>query len=161
MKNKEQNKLKGLTLLETLVYVALFSIILFVIINFVLGTQESTRRNSQRSSVYQSAQFLKQHLDYSFQKVILVNEGGSVLNNDNGKLTLVFSDTSKSYTILNNRIYFNDIAITPKNISATKLHFEPIYSKKGVIMAIKVSTKLVSKKDPKIFEEITYLAVIR
>ncbi|HHX99575.1 TPA: hypothetical protein GX533_02790 [Candidatus Dojkabacteria bacterium] len=161
MRNKKKIKLKGLTLLETLLYVALFSMILFVIINFMLGTQEATRRNMQRSSVHQSAQFVKQHFDYSFQKVIQVSEGSSIFNNDNGKLTLIFSDTSKSYTISNNRIYFNDIAITPKNISATKLHFEPIYSKKGVVMAIKVSTKLVTKKDPKIFEEITYLAVIR
>lgn len=161
MKNRKENKLKGITLLETLVYITLFSMILFVIINFMLGTQETTKRTSQRNSIHQSTQFVKQHLDYSFQKVKDVKEDSSSFNNENGVLSLTFADGIKAYKLSNNRIYFNDIEITPKNMRVTKLHFEPIYSKKNKIMAVKISTKLVSILEPKVFEDITYLAVIR
>lgn len=161
MKNREQNKLKGITLLETLVYITLFSMILFVIVNFMLGTQETTRRTSQRNSIHQSAQFVKQHLDHSFQKVKDIKEDGSSFNNDNGVLSLAFLDGVKTYRLSNNRIYFNDIEITPKNTRVTRLHFEPIYSKKNKVMAVKVSARIISIAEPKVFEEITYLAVIR
>ncbi len=156
-----KNKLKGITLMETVLYIGLFSIVLFLILSFMLSTQEGNLRTQRRSTVHTSAQFLKQHFDYSFTKVIGINVATSVFNTDNSVLDLTFSSGTRKYSLSNTRILFNEVPITPSSVVVLKFFAEPIYNKKGAIVAVKVSTDILSAADSKVKETLNFLLVVR
>ncbi len=79
-----KNKLKGVTLLETVLYIGLFSIILFIVVNFMLTAQESSRRTNESERLHRTKHFISQHIDYSFQNSDEIDETNSIFDNDLG-----------------------------------------------------------------------------
>ena len=77
MKNK---KLKGVTLVETLLYIGLSSIILFVVLSFMLSTQEASSRTSAKTKTHQASQFILEHLHETFRQVkALIKQAPSLI----------------------------------------------------------------------------------
>ena len=107
-----KNRLKGLTLLETVLYIGLFSIIILIVLNFMLSTQEATLRTQRKASLHQASQFVIQHITDTFNHTESVNTQESVLEEDNGKLVVVYSSENKVYEIQNSRLLFNGTYIT-------------------------------------------------
>ena len=159
MKNK---KLKGVTLVETLLYIGLSSIILFVVLSFMLSTQEASSRTSAKTKTHQASQFILEHLHETFRQVKSIDQTSSVFNNDNGKLFVVFSDGMRNYSLTNSQILFDSTLITPKTVNVTKFLLEPIRDKKDTsIIAVKITIHLISTEDTKVSEDINFLGVIR
>jgi type II secretory pathway pseudopilin PulG len=159
MRNK---KLKGITLVETLLYISLSSLILFIVLNFMLSTQEATSRTSAKTETHQASQFVLEHLHETFRQVKSIDKTSSVFNNDEGKLFVVFSDGMRNYSLTNSEIRFDSTPITPKTVSVTKFFLEPIYDKKDIsILAVKITIHLNSTEEQNVSENITYLGVIR
>ena len=156
-----KNRLKGITLIETMLYIGLFSIIILMVLNFMLSTQESTLRNNRRGDVYKSAEFVIQHIEYSFDKAITVSKDNSTFNTNIGILELQFNDGNKQYTLSNSTLYFDTIPITPPNISVTQFSLIPIYNGGELPIAVKINISLVSKDDPKITDTINLLSTLR
>lgn len=156
-----RNRLKGLTLIETMLYIGLFSIIILMVLNFMLSTQESTQKNNRRGRVYKSAEFIVQHINYSFNKALIVNEENSVFGTDIGILELQFADASKRYTVSNATLYFDDTPITPSNISVTQFSLTPMYNGVTTPIAVKIDIRLVSEEDISITDTINLLSTLR
>lgn len=156
-----KNRLKGITLIESLVYIGLFSIIIIMILNFMLSAQESTLKNIRKSNLHHSSTLVVQHFENSFDTVLSINDSSSVFDDDNGKLELLFEIGAKQYTLVNSRLYFDTVAITPPSISVTKFHLTPVYQGKTEIQGIILSVDLVSNKDNSLSERINMLFTIR
>lgn len=156
-----KSKLKGITLVESLVYIGLFSIIIIMILNFMLTTQEGTLRNIRKSNLHHSSTLIVQHFEESFDTVLSVNETNSIFDNDNGRLELLFDTGLKQYTLVNSRLYFDTVAITPPSLSITKFNLTPVYQGGTDILGIILSLDLVSNKDNSLTEEINMLFTIR
>lgn len=158
MKN---NRLKGVTLIETMLYIGLFSVIIIIVLNFMLATQEASMRNNRRGNLNQSSEFITQHINYSFDKALSINEINSTFNNDLGVLEFQFSDGYKQYSILNNTLYFDSIPITPPSIIVSSFFLEPIYDNNGSLLAIRTSILLISQDDSTLTDTINILSTFR
>jgi len=156
-----KNRIKGITLIESVVYIGLFSIIIIMILNFMLSAQESTLRNIRKSNLHHSSTLIAQHFENSFDTVLGISNLNSVFDNDNGRLELLFEMGAKQYTLVNSRIYFDTVAITPPSISVTKFNLTPVYQGKVDIQGILLSVDLVSNKDSSLSERINMLFTIR
>lgn len=155
------NRLKGVTLVETMLYIGIFSVIIVIIINFMLSTQEATRRNNIESSFQRTSSFISQHLDDSFNSITSINESSSVFNNEQGVLDLLSSTGNKRYNISNSRLLFNNIPITPTDISVTSFLLTPIYKDPSSLIGVKISIILNSKKDTSLSQTINLLEIVR
>ncbi len=156
-----KNRLKGITLVETVLYIGLFSSIIIIVLNFMLSTQEATQRTNIKSHLSTASEFVSQHINYSFNKTISVNENTSIFNNDQGVLDLHLIDGDKQYTLSNSRIYFDGTPITPSNISVTKFSLEPIYKGTDLIIGIRTEIIFVSNQNDDFTETINILSIIR
>ncbi|HRX43716.1 hypothetical protein GX618_01420 [Candidatus Dojkabacteria bacterium] len=142
-----KNRLKGVTLIETMLYIGIFSIIIVIIINFMLSTQEATRTNDIESSLQRSSSFISQHLNSSFKKVKSIDEVNSIFNNDQGRLSIVFSTGNKEYSLTNSKLMFDAEQITPNNLLIRVFNITPIYKSPGSIIGINISITIESKID--------------
>ena len=147
--------------METILYIGLFSIISFLVINFMLSVQEANGRIQRKANIYQSSQFLEQHLDYTFTRTRSINSSKSRFNNDNGLLVLELGDGEHRYSINNGEIFYDTTRITALNTKISKFTIEPIYSKKNVIIATRISITYSSTYDPSINEESNFLYILR
>lgn len=142
-----KNRLKGVTLIETMLYIGIFSIIIVIIINFMLSTQEATRTNDIESSLQRSSSFISQHLNSSFKKVKSIDEVNSIFNNDQGRLSIVFSTGNKEYSLTNSKLMFDAEQITPNNLLIRVFNITPIYKEPDSIIGINISITIESKID--------------
>ena len=156
-----KNRLKGVTLIETMLYIGLFSIIMVIILNFMLSTQEATNRNNEKTNLNRTSVFLSQHISDSFSKTISINQDTSVFDSDQGVLTLNFSSEGKQYTFIDSRIYFNNIPITPTSLSITQFKLEPVFKDLTALIGVKITISAYSEKVPELSETINILEIIR
>lgn len=159
MKNKY--KLKGLTLMETVLYIGLFSIIMLVVINFMLSIQEANGRIQRRANIHQSSEFIEQHLNYSFAKTKSIDATKSIFDNNNGEIVLLLNDGEHTYSLTNEKIIYDSTPITPVSIKIKKFFVEPIYNKKNLIVATRIAITYESTFDPAVNEESNFLYIIR
>lgn len=156
-----KNRLKGITLIESLVYIGLFAIIIIMILNFMLSAQESTLRNIRKSNLHHSSTLVVQHFEESFNSALRVNDMNSVFEDDNGKLELISEVGAKQYSLINSRLYYDGVAITPPSISVTRFYLEPVYQGKEDILGVILKVDLISNKDNSLSERINMLFTIR
>lgn len=155
-----KNRLKGLTLIETVLYIGLFSIILLMVISFMLMTQESASNTESTESLYDSSQFITQHINYTFENAQTVDDTDSLFNIDSGKLTLVVDTLPKTYQIQNQQIYYDGVPVSPPHISVEKFYLTPIY-KETEITAVRINILLRDKVNTNRTEEINLLSTFR
>lgn len=156
-----KNRLKGITLIESLVYIGLFAIIIIMILNFMLSAQESTLRNIRKSNLHHSSTLVVQHFEESFNSALRVNDMNSVFEDDNGRLELISEVGAKQYSLINSRLYYDGVAITPPSISVTRFYLEPVYQGKEDILGVILKVDLISNKDNSLNERINMLFTIR
>ncbi|PKN02949.1 hypothetical protein CVU76_02905 [Candidatus Dojkabacteria bacterium HGW-Dojkabacteria-1] len=156
-----KNRLKGITLIESLVYIGLFAIIIIMILNFMLSAQESTLRNIRKSNLHHSSTLVVQHFEESFNSALRVNDMNSVFEDDNGRLELISEVGAKQYSLINSRLYYDGVAITPPSISVTRFYLEPVYQGKEDILGVILKVDLISNKDNSLSERINMLFTIR
>lgn len=156
-----KNNLKGITLIETIIYIGIFALFLPIVMNFMLSTQESTRRNNYNLQLSKSVEFISEHLDYSFEKVKSIKEEDCIFNEDRGVLVLNTTNETVSYTVSNSKIYYNTTPITPSNMSITQFRIEPIYNHLNIATGVRIFVALQSKHDPSMTTSFNLLENIR
>lgn len=156
-----KNRLKGVTLIETMLYIGLFSVIIIIVLNFMLSTQEATLRNSRKNDVHQSYEFITQHINYSFNKALSIVEGGSSFGNNQGILQLQFSDGNMQYYVTDNTLFFDGIPITPESITVNSFSLEQVFDRDNIMIGVRFSIQLTSKGDSSITDTLNMLSTLR
>ena len=160
MKNNKY-KSQGITLVETLLYIGIFTLIMFTIMNFMLSTQESNRRNDIKTEIHKTSEFLSLHLSDSFEKTLSVNKDTSIFNSNQGQLDINFSSGINQYKVSNNKILFNNIPLTTPNITVTQFLLEPVYKGTDNIIGVEITIGIQSTKNPSFSEIINLLEIVR
>lgn len=155
-----KNKLKGLTLIETILYIGLFSIILLMVVSFMLMTQQSTQRTESNASLHKTSQFIIQHINYTFEHATAIEEAGSVFEIDQGELTIIVDTLSRLYQLQNQQLLYDGIPISSPNISVEKFYLTPIY-KESDIIAVRIDITLRDQDDTTLTDTINLLATFR
>ena len=155
-----KNKLKGFTLIETVLYIGLFSIILLMVVSFMVMTQDSTDKTKDSASLHKTSQLIIQHINYTFEHTTGIDEDGSIFEAEQGKLTVMVDTLPKTYELLNQQLYYDSIAISPPDITVERFYLTPIY-KESDIIAVRIEILLKDKQDTQLTEEINLLSTFR
>lgn len=155
-----KSKLKGITLIETVLYIGLFSVILMMVVSFMLTTQETTTKTGENAALHKTSQFIIQHINYTFESAESIDELGSDFEVDVGKLTVMVNTLPKLYELQNQQIYYDSVAISPPDIQVERFYLKPIYNDTEIV-AVRIEILLRDQKNPNLTEEINLLSTFR
>lgn len=83
---------KGFTLIETIVYVTLVSILVLVFVNFALDVVGTAQKSRVRQEVQQNARFAMERITQEIRAASSLNTGSSTFNSHPGVLSLATDD---------------------------------------------------------------------
>jgi type II secretory pathway pseudopilin PulG len=98
---KIKNKNFGFTLVETLIYIAIMSIVLVSFITFILSISNSRNKAFVVQEVQANARIAMNIISQKIKTANDVNIGDSVFGADPGVLSLAMQDANKNPTIIN------------------------------------------------------------
>lgn len=147
-------------MLETVLYIGLFSAILFIIVNFMLTTQEANTRNKGSESLFRSRQFITQHINYTFEISDSIDESLSVFDSDNGELAIIKDTTTKSYILQDSKILFDGTPISSSDILVERFYITPIYEDTELI-GVKIDIDIRDRDIPSLTDQFNLLSTFR
>ena len=141
----------GLTLLETVLYLALFAVLFVVVLEFTMAVAESNRGARARGDVETSIMFIVQHVEDSFTEASSVDSLNSVFYSDNGDMRLVSSSGTARYYLDAGQLQFVDGGITTPltgpHVSVDRFYFEEILDRHGDISGVRCILGISSVKE--------------
>jgi len=152
----ELNKVnkKGFTLIETLVYLALFGAIFTSVISFVITVSGYNNSVEQRNEINIETLFINEHISDSFKKGTTIDTVNSTFNSDNGVLRINVSGGYVEYSIVNSRLNFKsnlvNYYLTDSKFSLSKLNFKKVLDSNNNVVGIKTSIYMSYPKDSKV-----------
>lgn len=118
---------KAITLVELVLYLALFSLFILVMVQFFVFISNKNVDARNRLDISRTVIFLRQHFAQTESKIQTIDNINSVFDNDNGKLVLNTDDGEREYKLIDNKVYFkntSDTLLTPSGVVINKLRFE-------------------------------------
>lgn len=101
-----RKKIKALSLIEVIVYLAIFAVIFTAIVLFVIGVRDTNQRSEMHNQLYKSVLFMTHNLNEKSSTASAIVLDQSILNDDNGKIVMVLDGNNVSFERLNNKLYF-------------------------------------------------------
>lgn len=151
-KRNKQTICKGATLVEALVYLALFAMIFVVFIRLFWYVSENNRRAMYRIEMAESAMFVYQHLSDGFNSATGVNIDNCVFEQDSGVLSLVLGEESLTYMTVDEVLYVEDsvsaIAVTSNKYNVSRFYLERVLSSTDELIGVKVLFSISPEKQP-------------
>lgn len=134
---------RGMTLIETVLYVALFALIFTTVITFALAIGESNKKAQERNVLSRSLLFVSSHLTSTFETADSINDSGCVFNDNNGRVSMVDEGLSVVYSLSDGRLIFTSPAgsshLTPSGLTVTRFLIQPVYTRSSELTGIRVS----------------------
>ncbi len=103
-KKIKKNVHKGMTLIETLIYVALFGLIFSSMIGYFMMISESNANSRLKLDVHKNMIFISEHINNSFDTFESIDLTNTTLDNDLGKIRLVKGASTIDYIIEGDRL---------------------------------------------------------
>ena len=140
----------GATLVEVLVYLALFAMIFVVFIRLFWYVSENNRRATYRGELDRSAMFVFEHLDTIVADASSIDENLSVFNADEGALVLQVDAASVSYSLASGVLYYQTdgvaIPITSGKYDVDSFFLERVLNSDSKLIGTRL-TLLISPVD--------------
>lgn len=154
------NRLKAVSLIEVIVYLALFGMIFITIIQFFLAMQQFNERTSLRNGIQFETVFVSSHFDLSAESADSIIVAESIFESSNGVITLETpAGTDIEYSLIDGRIQVdrNGVAnfITSNRVEVTNLRFEEVLTPFDTNIGFRLIMDLNNSANPTITESIT------
>lgn len=157
----KQRRQPGLTLIETIVYLAIFGIVFVAIVQFALGISEFNRLNVYRQQLDRNAILVLQHLESEFNQSKTIVTNNSQFDTDNGVLELTnLTNDTVSYSLSAGQIMVQRgsaaaVSLTPSaELTVQKFRLTPLLNA-GSYIGVHWEIELVSKGDTALTRSIT------
>ena len=133
MLKKKLNK-KGFTLIETIIYFAIFAAFMAALMSYTFDSLDLTRKSDSLSELQSNIHLVLNHLTHSIQEADSVNAGDSTFDDNTGRLNLNMPTAAIDPTILyldDGKIYMDaganpTLQITSDLVNCTQLQFQHI-----------------------------------
>jgi hypothetical protein len=143
-------KIQALSLIETTIYLALFSLIFTTIVQFSLSVAESNQNADYRNELERTAIFLDENFSRGFLNSSELLSDNSTFYNDSGKLYLSGSNGTLIYTLSSSFIKLNrngDINNLNNPMTViSKFYLEKVLAPDLSIAGVRVTINLQSQK---------------
>jgi len=139
---------KAMTLVELVVYLALFGLIFLSIMQFVLATNQNNDTARGRNLIEKNAIFVLRHLEQSFSSVQTIDEVNSIFDVDQGKLILNTNEGTKEYQISSGQLKYtfdgNDFDLIQPGFEATNFKIEKILNNGNQLVGVLITITMDS-----------------
>lgn len=140
----KDQKYKGITLIEVLVYLGLFALIFIGVVQFLIAVADNNTYSQNRIEVSRYKLYLFEHIEEGVEWASEIDGVNSTFSSDNGVLALkdttIVPDGLLTYSLNSGRIEVNRdgvvTPISPANMTVTKLRFEELQNNQGDIVGI-------------------------
>lgn len=141
--NVKINKYRGVTLLETLIYIGLFGVVFITLIQFMISIGDNNQDVAERTDAARYKLFLYEHIEESIDWTVSINEVNSIFDVPNGILYLDNGADYIEYELSNGQLIVErsggiPIAITPANISVTSFTIDELYGIDSQLIGVEV-----------------------
>ena len=144
-------KLKGITIAETLIYLALFGIIFIAIVEFFITMRDNNRITIEKINLEKVTLYLTNHISDGFKNSIGIDENNSVFAQDASKIRILKNGKYIEYSLQNNSIIYSDngtvLTILDPDYRVTRLFMEKILNDKNILQGIRLEMTIVSIKN--------------
>lgn len=162
--NNKMKRYKAITLLETIIYLALFAVIFVAIIQFYFMMARNNRVAQERVEMHKIILFVNQHFSESFEEASSIDLDNSVFHNDNGVLRILTDGEYLEYSLSSSRIIVDNNGdinyLTPESFGVLSFRFEEILDSEDNNVGIRVVILFQSKNYENITQEISTSFVI-
>lgn len=146
---------KGFTLVETILYIALFGIIFLTIIQFSFTIADYNRDTGTRIDIEKALVFIDEHMANTFRNAKSVNVTGSTFNSNNGILTLDMSANTSDYKISAQKLIYENngssFNLTSGVLNINQFYIEQVKSTKdSSVIGIRLTLKISSRINPNV-----------
>jgi len=148
---KSKFNLKAVTLVESIVYLALFGAIFLVIIQFAVTIGSSNDKSIANNELQRSLIFINEHINDTFTESSSVDKDNSVFNSTEGRLRFNTTSGYMEYTIEQGDLIFDNNGVQTNTISnpeynITNFYIEPVFAKDGSVTGVKLTTNISASK---------------
>lgn len=140
-------KYKGITLVESIIYLSLFGLVFVAIIQFFVSTIYANKNTRSLQRIENTAIFLNDHFLEEFQDATNV----TIISYSHFEIDV--DGVSYDYSIVNDRLIANDgadTAVTPFFIQIDNPNFSAIRDMSGNTIGLQMTFDLVDRYDSKI-----------
>lgn len=145
-------RLKAFTLVETILYLALFNVIFFSVITWAIALTQSNRNAEYKNAVEKNAIFLSEHLKDTFQKGISVDQANSTFNVPNGKVRIVNASGYMEYFTTSNKLVVTNgtgtFDLTDKFVNITNFTVSPVIVPPNTVVGANITITITAEKFP-------------
>ncbi|WKZ30835.1 MAG: type II secretion system protein [Candidatus Dojkabacteria bacterium] len=150
--SKAIKKYSGITLIEVLVYMALFGVVFALVVGVLIQTREQNRRARDSIKIEQNMMFIDEHINMVFNDVDSINAAGSVFDNDTGTLQLTLNDASTvEYERVGGTLNFTrDSTTSPLSnnaVTVSQFRIEQVLDEDSNLIGVRVSCEVNSQFD--------------
>ncbi len=158
---RRYTNIKGLTLIEVVLYLALFGMFFLVMVQFFFFIGDSNQLSGESLKVDRAMIFLSQHFEDSFKNGVSVDEINSIFDNDTGKLSMSVkwpgnqTPEDFEYTLTQGVLFAGGTAITRGDLQVTKFLLESIEDNADNLVGVKITIGLSSRGRNPVNKEIS------
>ncbi len=157
---KFKNNKKGFTLIEAIVYMALFAVVFTTIVEFAITVGQYNGDSGLKITIDRASIFINQHINESFKNSQSINVANSTFDNDNGVLVLNSTAGNITYRLNNNRLIVNkngaDYYLSGSDLQIIKLYFEQVkVSHSNKVVGVRLTLQLRTVKKSSVSRTIT------
>lgn len=139
---------KAMTLVELVVYLALFGLIFLSIMQFVMATNQNNDTARGRNLMEKNTIFLLRHLEQSFSTVQSIDEVNSMFDVEQGKLILNTNQGNKEYQMSSGQLIYsfdgNQYDLIQPGFEATNFKIEKILNNDNQLVGVLITITMDS-----------------
>jgi hypothetical protein len=152
LKLRFKHKFRAITLMELLIYLALFGVIFVSVLQFTLQVEENNRRSLNHNLLQKYSIYLNQHMAQAVDDTDSVDIAGSTFANSQGVLDLnPFAGGAITYRLTTGQLSINRgsgaVNITPSYLTIDNFTVERIRDSAGGDVGVKITVHMYSNFD--------------
>lgn len=147
----------AITLIEVLVYLALFGTIFTVVVMLLVQMREQNGLAIQTIKVEQNAIFIDEHINLSIEATNTLSELESAFETDNGKLHLILDNSSEiKYELAGGVLYLNrdgvTVPLSNSSVYITEFRVSPVLDEESEIKGVRVAFELTGSINDRVIK---------
>ncbi|WKZ24045.1 MAG: hypothetical protein QY312_00325 [Candidatus Dojkabacteria bacterium] len=151
------HRISAFTLVETILYLALFNIIFFSVITWAITLTQSNRNAEYRNAIEKNAIFVTEHLSDTFRRGRTVVEDESSFHTGQGSVRISTDSDYFDYNVQNQRLRVNrnggTFLLTDPFVQVTEFRVQPVRNE-GEILGVRVRITFIAEKYPSVTKTI-------
>ena len=155
---KLKKRFKAITLVESLIYLALFGLIFLAVMQFFITLRGNNQLTLEKANLEKVNTYLNNHFSDSFLNTLYIDETNSIFTNNNGRIRIVKAGGYKEYSLNSGVLTYSDNGIIKTildpDYKIDKLRFDKILNEDNLLQGIRIELKIVSIKNINNFKDI-------